>query len=73
MKWVLVVIMFNSYQPDITVSGVYDTIFECFAERQLVVDYDLEADEYNNPINGQALCIRVDDYILNIDETPPLQ
>ena len=73
MKWVLVVIMFNSYQPETTVSGIYDNLFECFAERELVIEYDLEVDGHRNPINGQALCVRVDDYILNIDETPPLQ
>lgn len=73
MKWVLAVIVFNSYQPDIENIGVFTNLEECFWAREWLLEYDLETDSQGYPINSQAICVRVDDYILDIDETPPLQ
>ena len=64
MKWVLVVIIFSSNQPTTYNTEVFDTMTDCFWARELIVDGYLEKDSRGNPINSQAICVRVEDRIL---------
>ena len=61
MKWVLVVITFINAEPVITNVGDFPTIDDCFWAREWTIENLHELDDFDNPINGQSICIRVDD------------
>lgn len=52
MKWVLVLILLDGVQPRAVQGGVYNSIMECFTERERFMTVQLDA----RP--AQAVCIR---------------
>jgi len=64
MKWVLVVISFAGYEPYTFNAGVFDDMYECFYAREYFIETEFELDYLNNPINSQAICVRVEEDML---------
>lgn len=66
MTWVLVFLQLTIDGPMISVVGEYDTMIECFEERELFLEevYDMMNKPYNlsvhYPPNTQAICISKD-------------
>jgi len=56
--WMLVFIAINSGVPEATNMGEFDTIYNCFDEREYIWEYELPEDK--NRI--QLICIRNEDY-----------
>ena len=61
MKWVLVVITFINAEPVVQDVGGFPTIEDCFWAREWTIDNLHTLDDNGNPINGQSICIRVED------------
>jgi hypothetical protein len=61
MKWILVVIFFINGEPVVQNVGEFPTIEDCFWAREWTIDNLHELDEFDNPINGQSICVRVKD------------
>jgi len=65
MKWVLVVISFaGSPEPYPYNAGVFNDMYDCFWAREWYIENELELDEFDNPLNAQAVCVRVEEDLL---------
>mgnify|MGYP001276330013 FL=1 len=65
MMWVLVVISFaGSPDPYPLNAGIFNDMYDCFWAREYIIENELDLDEYNNPINAQAICVRVEEDML---------
>ena len=60
LKWVLVYILVESLNPNVTKIGVYDSMATCFEARESVL-VDLEAYEGIPPVNTQLVCVKTDE------------
>ena len=59
MKWVLVFILVENFDPQAVKIGEYDSMSLCFEARDTVL-VDLEAYEGIPPINTQIVCVRAE-------------